>query len=83
MSKRKLDEFLETPPDPTFFKVPPNRATTVQNSLDSDEEDAEVNEDRYNVMNEEEFEGQYFLTSQRRFPTKINEKHSFSLFICN
>ncbi|XP_043275167.1 CD2 antigen cytoplasmic tail-binding protein 2 homolog [Venturia canescens] len=57
MSKRKLDEYLETPSNPTYYKVPPNKSTTVQNSLDSDEEDAEVNEDRYNVMNEEEFEG--------------------------
>lgn len=53
MSKRKLDEYLE---DKTNWK-PQRKADLVQNSLDSDEEDAEVNEDRYNVMNEEDFEG--------------------------
>lgn len=29
----------------------------LKNSLDSDEDDDEVNEDTYNIMNEDEFEG--------------------------
>lgn len=34
-----------------------NDRQPVQNSLDSDEEDEETNEDTYNVMDENEFEG--------------------------
>ncbi|KAG7208801.1 hypothetical protein KM043_014994 [Ampulex compressa] len=46
MLKRKYNE-IETTPD----KVP------AKNSLDSDEEDDETNEDAYNVMHEDDFEG--------------------------
>lgn len=34
-----------------------NERQPVQNSLDSDEEDQETNEDTYNVMDENDFEG--------------------------
>ncbi|KAL0124742.1 hypothetical protein PUN28_006533 [Cardiocondyla obscurior] len=47
MSKRKFDEIVED----ISNKQP------LKNSLDSDEDDDEVNEDTYNVMNEDEFEG--------------------------
>jgi len=46
MSKRKFDDIEDT-----FNKQP------LKNSLDSDEDDDEVNEDTYNIMNEDEFEG--------------------------
>ncbi|XP_011054822.1 PREDICTED: CD2 antigen cytoplasmic tail-binding protein 2 homolog isoform X2 [Acromyrmex echinatior] len=46
MSKRKFDD-MENASD----KQP------LKNSLDSDEDDDEVNEDTYNIMNEDEFEG--------------------------
>lgn len=46
MFKRKFDE-LEADLD----KLP------LKNSLDSDEEDDETNEDNYNVMNEDDIEG--------------------------
>lgn len=46
MSKRKFDDMVGT-----TFKQP------LKNSLDSDEDDDEINEDAYNVMNEEELEG--------------------------
>lgn len=46
MSKRKFDVM-----EGTSFKQP------LKNSLDSDEDDDEINEDAYNVMNEEELEG--------------------------
>jgi len=46
MSKRKFDDMEDT-----FNKQP------LKNSLDSDEDDDEVNEDTYNIMNEDEFEG--------------------------
>lgn len=45
MSKRKLDDVIA------------ENVTTIKNSLDSDEEDDEANEDNYNVMNENDFEG--------------------------
>ncbi|EZA56293.1 CD2 antigen cytoplasmic tail-binding protein 2 homolog isoform X2 [Ooceraea biroi] len=45
MLKRKFDDIENTPNQP------------LKNSLDSDEEDDEVNEDTYNVMNEDELEG--------------------------
>lgn len=45
MSKRKLEDMEDG------LKQP------LKNSLDSDEDDDEINEDAYNVMNEEEFEG--------------------------
>ncbi|XP_015609234.1 CD2 antigen cytoplasmic tail-binding protein 2 homolog [Cephus cinctus] len=50
MSKRKLDEVLNDDWKPESTPV-------IQNSLDSDEEDNEANEDTYNVMNEDDFEG--------------------------
>lgn len=46
MLKRKFDE-LETT----------NNKSPVKNSLDSDEEDDETNEDNYNIMHEDDFEG--------------------------
>ncbi|XP_012064503.1 PREDICTED: CD2 antigen cytoplasmic tail-binding protein 2 homolog [Atta cephalotes] len=46
MSKRKFDDMEDT-----SDKQP------LKNSLDSDEDDDEVNEDTYNIMNEDEFEG--------------------------
>ncbi|XP_011170932.2 CD2 antigen cytoplasmic tail-binding protein 2 homolog [Solenopsis invicta] len=46
MSKRKFDDMED-----------PSNKQPLKNSLDSDEEDDEVNEDTYNVMNEDEFEG--------------------------
>lgn len=46
MSKRKFDD-MEDMLDKQPFK----------NSLDSDEDDDEVNEDTYNVMNENDLEG--------------------------
>ncbi|KYM95164.1 PREDICTED: CD2 antigen cytoplasmic tail-binding protein 2 homolog [Cyphomyrmex costatus] len=45
MSKRKFDDMEGASKQP------------LKNSLDSDEDDDEVNEDTYNVMNEDEFEG--------------------------
>lgn len=47
MYKRKFDE-LE---DNNINKPP------LKNSLDSDEEDDEVNDDNYNIMSDDEFEG--------------------------
>ncbi|XP_012233577.1 CD2 antigen cytoplasmic tail-binding protein 2 homolog [Linepithema humile] len=47
MSKRKFDDM-----EGTSLQQQP-----LKNSLDSDEEDDEINEDAYNVMNEDEFEG--------------------------
>lgn len=49
MLKRKFDEMEDTP-----NKQP------LKNSLDSDEDDDETNEDAYNVMNEDELEGVYY-----------------------
>ncbi|XP_011868035.1 PREDICTED: CD2 antigen cytoplasmic tail-binding protein 2 homolog [Vollenhovia emeryi] len=46
MSKRKFDNM-----EGVLGKQP------LKNSLDSDEDDDEVNEDTYNIMNEDEFEG--------------------------
>lgn len=46
MSKRKFDDI-----EATADKQP------LKNSLDSDEDDDEINEDAYNIMNEDEFEG--------------------------
>lgn len=46
MSKRKFDDIKDT-----SDKQP------LKNSLDSDEDDDEINEDAYNIMNEDEFEG--------------------------
>ncbi|XP_020292835.1 CD2 antigen cytoplasmic tail-binding protein 2 homolog [Pseudomyrmex gracilis] len=46
MSKRKLEDM-----ENRLGKQP------LKNSLDSDEDDDEINEDAYNIMNEEEFEG--------------------------
>lgn len=46
MSKRKFDDI-----DDILNKQP------LKNSLDSDEDDDEINEDAYNIMNENEFEG--------------------------
>lgn len=46
MSKRKFDDM-----EGTSLKQP------LKNSLDSDEDDDEINEDAYNVMNEDDFEG--------------------------
>lgn len=40
-----------------------NERQPVQNSLDSDEEDQETNEDTYNVMDENDFEGIKLLNS--------------------
>lgn len=48
MSKRKFDDM-----EGISSKQP------LKNSLDSDEDDDEVNEDTYNIMNENEFEGIY------------------------
>ncbi|XP_048514868.1 CD2 antigen cytoplasmic tail-binding protein 2 homolog isoform X2 [Athalia rosae] len=53
MSKRKLDEVLSEDWKEPNPKVEP----AIKNSLDSDEEDDEANEDNYNVMHEDEFEG--------------------------
>ncbi|XP_014478802.1 PREDICTED: CD2 antigen cytoplasmic tail-binding protein 2 homolog [Dinoponera quadriceps] len=50
MSKRKLDNMIEN----EFDK---QSGQPLKNSLDSDEDDDETNEDAYNVMNEDEFEG--------------------------
>jgi hypothetical protein len=47
MLKRKFDD-IDT-------KDIPDKQ--LKNSLDSDEEDDDVNEDAYNVMNEDELEG--------------------------
>jgi len=46
MSKRKFDDIEDI-----LNKQP------LKNSLDSDEDDDEINEDAYNIMNENEFEG--------------------------
>ncbi|XP_011702039.1 PREDICTED: CD2 antigen cytoplasmic tail-binding protein 2 homolog isoform X1 [Wasmannia auropunctata] len=46
MSKRKFDDMADMPDN-----------QPLKNSLDSDEDDDEVNEANYNVMNEDEFEG--------------------------
>ncbi|XP_025161057.1 CD2 antigen cytoplasmic tail-binding protein 2 homolog isoform X2 [Harpegnathos saltator] len=51
MSKRKLHDMLEDEFEEQTDKQP------LKNSLDSDEDDDETNEDAYNVMNEDEFEG--------------------------
>lgn len=51
MSKRKFEETL------VEEVQPPIKATPLKNSLDSDEEDDEAEEENYNVMNEDEFEG--------------------------
>ncbi|XP_032674728.1 CD2 antigen cytoplasmic tail-binding protein 2 homolog [Odontomachus brunneus] len=51
MSKRKLSDMAEDDLDEQPDKQP------LKNSLDSDEDDDETNEDAYNVMNEDEFEG--------------------------
>jgi len=57
MSKRKFDDMEDT-----FNKQP------LKNSLDSDEDDDEVNEDTYNIMNEDEFEGiQIWMRNVCRF----------------
>lgn len=53
MSKRKLDDMIQDVFDEQSEKQP------LKNSLDSDEDDDETNEDAYNVMNEDEFEGFY------------------------
>ncbi|XP_046745302.1 CD2 antigen cytoplasmic tail-binding protein 2 homolog [Diprion similis] len=53
MSKRKLEDVLSEDWKDSRAKTEP----TVKNSLDSDEEDEEANEDTYNVMNEDDFEG--------------------------
>ncbi|KAL7294359.1 hypothetical protein TKK_0012367 [Trichogramma kaykai] len=47
MSKRKLDEYLETKEKPSF-----------KHSLDSDEEDEEEKEEYHNVMSEKDIEGE-------------------------
>ncbi|XP_076161558.1 CD2 antigen cytoplasmic tail-binding protein 2 homolog holn1 [Ptiloglossa arizonensis] len=47
MLKRKFDE----------LEAGTNNKGPLKNSLDSDEEDDETNEDNYNVMNEDDFEG--------------------------
>lgn len=44
MTKRKLEEFVEV-------------KQAFKHSLDSDEEDDEVQEERYDVMNENDIEG--------------------------
>lgn len=49
MSKRKFDDIDDI--DDILDKQP------LKNSLDSDEDDDEINEDAYNIMNENEFEG--------------------------
>lgn len=49
MSKRKFDDMEDIPDG--LDKQP------FKNSLDSDEDDDEVNEDTYNVMNENDLEG--------------------------
>lgn len=49
MLKRKFDE----------LEAGTNNKGPLKNSLDSDEEDDETNEDNYNVMNEDDFEGRY------------------------
>ncbi|KAG5320089.1 CD2B2 protein, partial [Acromyrmex charruanus] len=46
MSKRKFDDMENA-----------SNKQPLKNSLDSDEDDDEVNEDTYNIMNEDEFEG--------------------------
>lgn len=46
MSKRKFDDIEDI-----LDKQP------LKNSLDSDEDDDEINEDAYNIMNENDFEG--------------------------
>ena len=45
MSKRTFDDMEDSDKQP------------LKNSLDSDEDDDELNEDAYNIMNENEFEG--------------------------
>lgn len=54
MSKRKLDDIIVDEFDKQSDKKQP-----LKNSLDSDEDDDETNEDAYNIMNEDEFEGFY------------------------
>lgn len=46
MSKRKFEAMEDI-----------SNKQPLKNSLDSDEDDDEVNEDTYNVMNEDDFEG--------------------------
>lgn len=48
MSKRKFNDMED---------VSMENKQPLKNSLDSDEDDDEVNEDTYNIMNEDEFEG--------------------------
>ncbi|XP_012270584.1 CD2 antigen cytoplasmic tail-binding protein 2 homolog [Orussus abietinus] len=50
MSKRKFNEI-------STADWPVEQKPALKNSLDSDEDDDEVTEDTYNVMNEDEFEG--------------------------
>lgn len=58
MSKRK---FEEADIEGVSEKQP------LKNSLDSDEDDDEVNEDAYNVMNEDELEGIFEFVSMLLF----------------
>lgn len=46
MSKRKFDDIEDV-----------SNKQPLKNSLDSDEDDDEINEDAYNIMNENDFEG--------------------------
>lgn len=67
MSKRKFDDMEDT-----SDKQP------LKNSLDSDEDDDEVNEDTYNIMNEDEFEG---ISNQIYNIIQINQYVIFIIFI--
>ncbi|KAK0089916.1 hypothetical protein PV325_004668 [Microctonus aethiopoides] len=55
MSKRKYDDVLSD--EKTWSSHQATRDSVVKNSLDSEEEDDEANEDNYNIMHEDDIEG--------------------------
>lgn len=75
MSKRKFDD-LEAD------NIKPDKQT-LKNSLDSDEDDDETNEDTYNVMNEDDFEGIYKIYKHNGKYIIIRLSNNLALFLTN
>lgn len=64
MPKRKFDDINDVQPQMNVAGV------SFKNSLDSDEDDDEVEDEAYNVMNDDEFEGKiliYYLEIEKIF----------------
>lgn len=55
MPKRKFEETKDVEPQMDVAGV------SFKNSLDSDEDDDEVEEEAYNVMNDDDFEGENLI----------------------